>query len=84
MVDQSDGRPAILGGSKAVSLDAREANRWPILTQEDEEAVLQVLRDGDISLHRITRELEADYRRYFGVRYALAHCNGTSAILATG
>ena len=82
MMDPSDALPAILGGSKAVSLDARAANRWPILTREDEEAVLGVLRDGDISHHRIIRELEDDYRRFFDVRHALAHCNGTSALLA--
>src|SRR5688572_15382740 len=74
--------PAILGGSKAVTLDQKEAMRWPLLTAEDEQAVIQVLRDGDLSLHRVTRELEEDYRHYFGVRHALAHCNGTAALLA--
>lgn len=74
--------PAILGGPQAVTLDQREATRWPILTQEDEAAVVQVLRAGDLSLHPVTRELEADYRQYFGSRHALAHCNGTAALLA--
>ena len=74
--------PAILGGSKAVTLDQKEAMRWPLLTADDEQAVIQVLRDGDLSLHRVTRELEEDYRHYFGVRHALAHCNGTAALLA--
>ena len=75
-------RPAVLGGPRAVTLDATEANRWPILTEEDEEAVCAVLRDGDISLHPVTRELENDYREYLGVPHALAHCNGTAALLA--
>jgi dTDP-4-amino-4,6-dideoxygalactose transaminase len=75
-------RPAILGGLKAVTLDQREANRWPILTEEDEAAVLAVMRDGDLSLHPVTRKLEQDYREYFGVKHALAHCNGTAALLA--
>src|SRR5262245_30793900 len=74
--------PAILGGPKSVTLDQTEALKWPLLTNEDEEAVLRVLRDGDLSLHPVTRELEADYRSYFGARYALAHCNGTAALLA--
>ncbi|HNQ24057.1 MAG TPA: DegT/DnrJ/EryC1/StrS family aminotransferase [Phycisphaerae bacterium] len=73
---------AIFGGPPAVTLDARVANRWPILTTEDEAAVLRVLRDGDLSLHPVTRELEADYRSCFGVRHALAHCNGTAALFA--
>ncbi|MCH7484960.1 MAG: DegT/DnrJ/EryC1/StrS family aminotransferase, partial [Chloroflexi bacterium] len=66
-----------------VSIDHAKANRWPILTKEDETAVLEVLRDGDISLHPVTRQLEDDYRDYFGVKHALAHCNGTAALLAS-
>jgi len=75
-------RPAILGGAKSVTLDHAEAVRWPLITAEDQQAVLEVLRDGDISSHPVTRLLEADYRERFGVRHALAHCNGTAALLA--
>ncbi len=74
--------PAILGGPRAVTLDSVAANRWPAITEEDERAVLDVLRDGDLSLHQVTRALEDDYRNYFGTRHALAHCNGTAALLA--
>ncbi len=82
MTNQKHLRPALLGGPKAVSSIDQEANRWPILTQEDEQAVLQVMRDGDISLHQVTRDLEEDYCQHFGVSHALAHCNGTAALLA--
>ena len=75
-------RAAILGGSRAVTVESAPANRWPILTEEDEAAVLSVLRDGELSLHPVTEQLEADYRALFGVRHALAHCNGTAALLA--
>jgi dTDP-4-amino-4,6-dideoxygalactose transaminase len=75
-------KPAILGGPKAVTADGVAANRWPAITGEEEAAVLRVLRDGDLSTHAVTRELEDDYRKYFGVRHALAHCNGTAALLA--
>jgi len=75
-------KPAILGGPKAVTINGTDANRWPIITEEDQNAVLQVLRDGDLSLHPVTRELEDDYRAFFGRRHALAHCNGTAALLA--
>lgn len=75
-------KPAVLGGSRAVTIDAADANRWPIITGEEEEAVLRVLRDGDLSFHHETRDLEDDYRRYFGMRHALSHCNGTAALLA--
>lgn len=82
MTPLTESIPAIMGGPKAVTMDQSEAMRWPIITGEDEEAVLQVLRHGDLSLHPVTRDLEADYREYFRVRHALAHCNGTSALLA--
>src|SRR5204862_508517 len=75
-------RPAILGGEPAVTLDQAAANRWPVFTQEDEAAVLEVLRDGDLSTHPVVRRLEDDYRQYTGARHALAHCNGTAALLA--
>jgi dTDP-4-amino-4,6-dideoxygalactose transaminase len=82
MVLQEHTRPAILGGPAAVTLDQTEANRWPIFTERDEAAVLEVLRHGDLSLHPVTRDLEDDFRRHFGVQHALAHCNGTAALLA--
>jgi len=78
-------RPALLGGSQAVSLDAArtaEMNRWPIIGEEEVAAVADVLRSGDLSLNPVTQALEADYRQWLGVRHALACCNGTSAILA--
>src|SRR5687768_5165061 len=74
--------PAVLGGTRAVTLDQSAANRWPIITAEDEAAVLEVLRSGDLSTHPVARQLEADYRAYFRVAHALSHCNGTAALLA--
>lgn len=53
-----------------------------IITAEDEAAVLEVLRSGELSSHPVTRLLEDDYREMFGARHALAHCNGTAALLA--
>ena len=74
--------PAILGGAPAVIADPTEANRWPMLARDDEEAVLRILRDGNISTHPVIRELEQDYRELTGRKHALAHCNGTAALLA--
>jgi len=78
----SANRPAILGGSKAVTFDGLEANRWPIIGDDDIAAVTEVLRSGELSLHKITQELEGDYRTWLGIKHALACCNGTSAIFA--
>lgn len=74
--------PAILGGRPAVTLDQTEANRWPILTSEDEAAVIDVMRHGDLSNHPVTRELEHDYRQRIGRGHAIAHANGTLGLLA--
>jgi perosamine synthetase len=82
MVGADPSLPAILGGMAAVTADHAEANRWPILTEEDEEAVLRVLRDGNLSFHPEVPALEADYACLTGRRYALAHNNGTSGLLA--
>lgn len=82
MSDSNSSLPAILGGNPAVTLDQTEANRWPVLTADDENAVIQILRDGDISTHPVIRKLEQDYRDFSGLPYALAHCNGTSALMA--
>ncbi len=78
-------RPAILGGGRAVTIDPKriaEANRWPIITDEDVAAVTEVLQSGELSLHEVTQALEQDYRSWLGVKHALACCNATSAIFA--
>lgn len=67
---------------KIVTLDHAPAVRWPVFDQEAEAAVLQILRDGSVSTHPVVRELEHDYEAFTGRRHALAHNNGTSALLA--
>jgi perosamine synthetase len=74
--------PAILGGEKAVTKDHTSVTQWPVLTAEDEQAVLSVMRDGNISTHPVIRDLEKDYASLTNRRYALAHNNGTAALLA--
>ena len=74
--------PAILGGSKAVTLSHDAVIKWPNIDLADEQAVLKVLRDGNISTHRAIRDLERAYADYVGRTYALAHNNGTAALLA--
>jgi dTDP-4-amino-4,6-dideoxygalactose transaminase len=74
--------PAILGGRAAVTADHEAANRWPVLGVEEEQAVLDVIRDGNVSTHPVIRELEQDYAEFAGRSFALAHNNGTAALLA--
>ncbi|RYD20140.1 MAG: DegT/DnrJ/EryC1/StrS family aminotransferase [Verrucomicrobiaceae bacterium] len=67
---------------KIVTLSHEPATRWPVFDAEAEAAVLRILRDGNVSKHPVIRELESDYASYTGRRHALAHNNGTSALLA--
>lgn len=73
---------AILGGSKAVQTAPEDMFKWPIITEEDEQAALEVLRDGNMSGTDITKKFEEEYAQWFGVPYALGHCNGTAALQA--
>ena len=63
-------------------IDHTQVTKWPLLDRDDEAAVLQVLRDGDLSTHGVIRELERAYAEYTGRRFTLAHNNGTSALMA--
>ena len=71
---------ALLGGSQIITNQNEELFLWPIVTPEMEEAVLEVLRKRKISSMDITVEFEKEYAEWLGVKYALAHNNGTSAI----
>ncbi len=75
-------QPAILGGSPSITRPQKEALRWPIITEEDEQAVLRVLRSGELSIHDEVFALEEDYRQWLDMPFAVAHNNGTGAIHA--
>ena len=66
----------------AITLPQDEFLKWPRFTDAEESAVLRILRDGNVSSHPVVRELEDDFRALTGRRHALAHCNGTAALLA--
>ncbi len=73
---------ALHGGPKAVTRDPGDSFRWPIVTDEDEQAVLEVLRAGAMSGTDVTRQFEAEFAHWLGVPFALACCNGTAALQA--
>jgi perosamine synthetase len=66
----------------AITLPQDEFLKWPRFTAAEEAAVLRVLRDGSVSSHPVARELEDGFRVLTGRQHALAHCNGTAALLA--
>jgi dTDP-4-amino-4,6-dideoxygalactose transaminase len=63
-----------------VVTDPKDIFAWPIITKEDEEAVLEVLRRGAMSARDVTLQFEEEYARWQGNRYALGFNNGTSAL----
>ncbi|MDI6829161.1 MAG: DegT/DnrJ/EryC1/StrS family aminotransferase, partial [Armatimonadota bacterium] len=73
---------ALFGGEKAVKSDPGDIFTWPIVTEEDEAAVLEVLRRGAMSGTDVTKQFEEDFAEWIGCKYALAHNNGTAAIQA--
>jgi perosamine synthetase len=78
----SDCTLALLGGPQAVHSDSGDMFTWPIITEEDEAAVLEVLRRGGMSDLDVTREFEKDFAAWHNVPYAVAHSSGTAAIQA--
>lgn len=65
-----------------VTLPHEPTCTWPRFDAADEAAVLAVLRDGNASTHGVIRALERDYAAFTGRAHALAHANGTAALLA--
>lgn len=72
---------ALLGGQKTVSQNDPSLFRWPIVTAEDEQAILDVVRDGKMSSIDITMQFEKEYAAWVGVKHGLGYCNGTAALL---
>jgi dTDP-4-amino-4,6-dideoxygalactose transaminase len=73
---------ALLDGPKAVQSPPDDLFTWPIVTREDEEAVLDVLRRGAMSGTDVTKLFEAEYAAWQGATYALGHSSGTAALHA--
>ncbi|MGQ9661047.1 MAG: DegT/DnrJ/EryC1/StrS family aminotransferase [Kiritimatiellia bacterium] len=73
---------AIWGGPKTVLSEREELFRWPIISREDEQAVLEVLRAGKMSGTDVTKQFEREFAVWLGTKYALACCNGTAALYA--
>jgi len=71
---------ALLGGEKAVKGENLELFKWPIVNEEMEKKVLDVLRKGNMSGTDITKEFEKQFANWYGVKYALGTNNGTSAL----
>lgn len=72
---------ALFGGEKAVKTVNPDMTRWPIITEEEEVAVLDVLRKAKMSEIDVTMQFEKEFADWIGVKYALATNNGTSSLM---
>ena len=73
---------ACKGGTCAITREPGDLFTWPIVTAEDEAAVLDVLRRGAMSGSEITKEFEREFADWMGMRHALGYPNGTEALRA--
>ena len=76
---------AINGGKAAFTADhwsnANPVMRWPVYTEEDEAAIVDVLRKRKMSGTDITKRFEKAYAEYVGAKYVLGYCSGTASII---
>lgn len=59
-----------------------ELFHWPIITKEDEDACLDVIRNNRFSKTDITEEFQTKFAAWQGRKYAIAFTNGTMALSA--
>ncbi|PIU51594.1 hypothetical protein COS91_03690 [Candidatus Desantisbacteria bacterium CG07_land_8_20_14_0_80_39_15] len=71
---------AIKGGKRAVQKVQGDMFKWPIITKEDENAVLEVLRAGKMSETDVTMKFEKEYAGWHKIKYALGFNTGTAAL----
>ncbi|MFA7157883.1 MAG: DegT/DnrJ/EryC1/StrS family aminotransferase [Kiritimatiellia bacterium] len=76
----AESKLALLGGKKAVNGDNTKLFKWPVITKEDEKAVLEVLRRGGMSGTDVTMAFEKEFAAWQGVQYALGCSCGTAAL----
>lgn len=73
---------ALFGGEKAVKTVNPDMEKWPIYTEEDEAAVVDVIRNRNMSGSDITKKFEKEFADWMGVKYALGYNSGTASLMA--
>ena len=71
---------ALHGAPASLNIDPGDIFHWPIVTEEDEQAVLEVLRAGTMSDTDIAKQFEQEFAAWIGTEYALSFPNGTEAL----
>ncbi|MFX0100513.1 MAG: DegT/DnrJ/EryC1/StrS family aminotransferase [Candidatus Hodarchaeota archaeon] len=73
---------AMDGGPRAITLDQDELLKWPKMGPEEEEAVLNLMRKGEISTSSVVDDLAKEFGKFTGSKYVLPQVNGTSCLLS--
>ena len=73
---------ALFGGSPMIQSEIGDMFTWPIITEKEERAVLDVLRRGAMSGFDITEKFEQEYGAWQGNQYVIGHSTGTAALQA--
>ncbi len=74
---------ALLGGEPIVkNAPTKHLFQWPIITEEDEAAALDVIRNNRFSGTDITEKFQEEFAEWQGRKYAVAYCNGTASLTA--
>lgn len=77
---------AIFGGEPLfkdeICKEVKDMMKWPIITKEDEDAALDVIRNNSFSARDITEKFEREFADWIGTKYAAAFCNGTMSLAA--
>ena len=79
-MSETKSKLALLGGPKGLQVDSGDIFKWPIITKEHEDAVLEVLRAGKMSNLDVTRKFETEYAKKIGMKYGLCCSTGTGAL----
>ena len=74
---------ALFGGEAALTQadieKVQAMKQWPIITKEDEDAALEVIRTNNFSGTDITEAFEKEFAAWIGTEFAVAYTSGTMA-----
>ena len=75
---------ALLGGEPVFTKERapKELFKWPIITQEDIDGVMDVVVNNKFSHTDITTKFQDEFAEWQGRKYALAFTNGTMSLTA--
>ena len=71
---------ALLGGEPVIQEKPQSLFAWPIMTDEDKAAAMDVVENNKFSGTDITEKFQEEFAAWQGRKYAIAYCNGTASL----